>query len=94
MKEHECIIGLLYYDYEDVDIATLEDLNKYIEETKDINRNYRSTYNQLPDWLYRKEYTLQDYADKRKSTNFTRFDFCPYCGKKIDWKKIKGRKEE
>ena len=91
MSKHECIIGLLYYGYEGVDIVTLDDLNKYIEETKDINRNYRSTYDQLPDEFYRKEYTLQDYADKRKSTNFTRFGFCPYCGKKIDWKKIKGR---
>ena len=34
-------------------------------------------------------YSFNDYCDKRKSTNLTRFEFCPYCGKKIDWKKIK-----
>ena len=34
-------------------------------------------------------YTMKDYADKRKSTNITRFEYCPHCGEKIDWKKIK-----
>ena len=33
-------------------------------------------------------YSFKDYCDRRKSTNLTRFEFCPYCGKKIDWKKI------
>ena len=41
-----------------------------------------------------KEYTLKDYCDKRKSTNLTRFEYCPYCGSKIDWKKIKNREVE
>lgn len=36
-----------------------------------------------------RSYSFNDYCDKRKSTNLTRFEFCPYCGKKIDWKKIK-----
>ena len=34
-------------------------------------------------------YSFKDYCDRRKSTNLARFKFCPYCGKKIDWKKIK-----
>ena len=34
-------------------------------------------------------YSFKDYCDRRKSTNLERFEFCPYCGKKIDWKKIK-----
>ena len=34
-------------------------------------------------------YKLADYADRRKSTDLTRFTYCPYCGKKIDWKKIR-----
>ena len=33
-------------------------------------------------------YTLEDYSDKRKSTNITRFNYCPICGEIIDWKKI------
>ena len=39
-------------------------------------------------------YSFKDYCDKRKSTNLTRFEFCPYCGKKIDWKKIKSEGNE
>ena len=34
-------------------------------------------------------WSLKDYCDKRKNTDLTRFDYCPYCGKKIEWKKIK-----
>ena len=34
-------------------------------------------------------YTLEDYADRRKSTNITRFEYCPCCGEKINWKSIK-----
>ena len=37
-----------------------------------------------------KGWTLADYCDKRKSTDLTRFNYCPLCGKKIDWKAIKG----
>ena len=36
-----------------------------------------------------KGWNLSDYCDKRKSTDLTRFNFCPICGKKIDWKAIK-----
>ena len=34
-------------------------------------------------------YTMKDYADKRKSTNITNFDYCPFCGESINWKQIK-----
>lgn len=42
----------------------------------------------IEECLYHR-YSFEDYCDRRKSTNLTRFEFCPYCGKKIDWKKIK-----
>ena len=42
------------------------------------------------DKWYRKFYTRNDYCDKRISTNLTQFNYCPLCGKKIDWKAIKG----
>ena len=38
-----------------------------------------------------KPYKLEDYFDRRKSTNFTLFDYCPYCGEKINWKELKER---
>lgn len=34
-------------------------------------------------------YSFKDYCDFRKSTNMNRFYYCPHCGKKIDWNKIK-----
>ena len=37
-----------------------------------------------------KFWIFQDHCDKRKSTDLTRFNYCPLCGKKIDWKEIKG----
>lgn len=33
-------------------------------------------------------YTMKDYIDRRKSTNITRFNYCPFCGEKINWKTI------
>ena len=38
--------------------------------------------------LYAKVFTLKQYADRRRSTDLTRFSFCPDCGKRIDWKSI------
>ena len=42
---------------------------------KELNELYEGTI-----------YNLKDYYDRRKSTNLTRFNFCPMCGKKIIWK--------
>lgn len=54
---------------------------------------YRVTLEQLKE--YEKEgsdygdWTMEDYLDKDKESNFTHFDYCPKCGKKIDWDKMK-----
>lgn len=66
-----------WLEYEDTRIVTLEELKDAID---DYNK-YR--------WSHEKKCTLQDYANKRENTNFTRFEFCPMCGEKIDWKKIR-----
>lgn len=34
-------------------------------------------------------YRLADYLDKRKSTNLLHFNFCPVCGKEIDYKLLR-----
>lgn len=34
-------------------------------------------------------YTREQYCDKNFTTNFEKFDFCPKCGKKIDWDVIR-----
>ena len=82
--EHECIIGLLYQtDY--VDLCTLSILENHIKERKEINRVAKKY---MPEYV-RPEWTIYDYADRRKSTNLTHFTFCPMCGKKINWQEIR-----
>lgn len=86
MSEHECIIGLLRDSYESESLVTLQELLEYINWHIKL---YEDTKDEIY-WTNIKPYTLKDYCDRRKkSTNLTRFEFCPYCGKKIDWKKIK-----
>ena len=88
---HEHIIGLLY-KVDHSDLVTLPDLQEYIADTAGYNQSidedpllYKCTE------IRRKAWTLQDYADRRKSTNLHQFEFCPVCGEKIDWKAIKRR---
>ena len=78
IEKCECIIGIRY-DYENTDIVTLADLKEHIETMK-----------KLPSYFHKKPYELADYCDRRKSTDLIQFNYCPLCGKKIDWKAIKG----
>lgn len=89
MSEHECIIGLLYDD--GYFLIEVKELKEHIKEVKEYNQSLDEQEIKI---FRAEEYTLKDYCDKRKSTNLTRFEFCPYCGKKIDWKKIKNEEKE
>lgn len=83
--EHDCYIGLRH-DYEDTDIVTLEELKQHIESEKRL-----AEQNKDSEWWQSicSKYTLDDYCDMRKSTDLTRFKYCPMCGKKTEWKQIK-----
>jgi hypothetical protein len=83
--QHDCYIGLRY-DYENTDIVTLEELKQYIETEQTLAEQHKDS-----EWWQSIlcKYTLDDYCDMRKSTNLTRFRYCPMCGKKIEWKQIK-----
>lgn len=74
---HECIVGMLH-EYENTELVTIAELKKHIEKE-----------NRLPNYFNKKPYQLSDYCDKRKSTDLTRFEYCPICGKNIGWKVIK-----
>ena len=96
MREHECDIGLLHKGYFGSELTTLNGLKEHIEENKRMNKiqvEFYNMYDKKPRFI-RKTYTLKDYADKRKSTNLTRFEYCPHCGKRINWKKIKNEETE
>lgn len=84
MADHECIIGLLHQT-DTSDLCTVSILLHYIEECREINAMAKKY---MP-YLVRPDWTMKDYADRRKSTNLTHFSFCPTCGKKIDWKKVR-----
>ena len=78
----ECYIGIKHA-YEDTGLVTLEQLKaeiEWLQARKESFEEYGIKY---------KIYSLSDYCDKRKSTDLTQFNYCPLCGKKIDWKAIK-----
>lgn len=87
MSKCEHIIGL--YNYcEGVENITLKDLKWYINNN---NNTYKYIINKYPNdkEKIQKPFQFKDYADRRKSTNLDRYNYCPICGEKIDWKKIK-----
>ena len=94
MAKCECIIGLLC-NYERNRLITLEELKEHIA----YNIEFNSSLDEDPilrnaKHLRAKEWTLKDYADRRKNTDLTRFNNCPCCGATIDWKEIRGMKCE
>lgn len=81
---HNHIIGI-FYNYDIADICTLEDLKEKIVHMKKMNEFYIK--NHRPTRCYK--YTeLEDLLDNRKATSFKRFEYCPVCGEKINYRKI------
>lgn len=76
--KNECVIGV-YYNYEDTKLVTLDDLAREARESERLGTS---------------PYSLNDYLNKRKNTNLCRFSYCPDCGEKIDWKKLKEMGED
>ena len=66
----------MWLDYEDTTLVTRDGLCKNVE---DMNQYSRKEY----------QVELEDYFDLRKSVNLVRFDYCPNCGEKLDWRKMK-----
>ena len=84
----KCYIGIIN-DYDNTRMTTLDGLKIHIKESLALKQAFET------DPLYFgynhgiKGWTLADYCDKRKNTDLTRFEYCPMCGIKIDWKAIK-----
>lgn len=74
----DCIIGGIHH-YNYTELVTLEELKEYIQTNQEAYELFTTLTC----------YTLSDYCDKRKSVDMIRFNYCPICGKKIDWKAIK-----
>lgn len=83
MDKHECTIGI-WGDYEDTRTITFRELKKEADNNIEMLEYCKGT-----GYSYSTPYSLSDYLDNRKSTNLEKFKFCPYCGKEIDWKKLR-----
>ena len=89
MVNDACVIGLLHhYDYSE--LVTLEKLKEHIEDNIEFNKSIDADpVLRNAKELRAKVWTLKSYGDWRKRTNLTRFSYCPDCGNKIDWGKIR-----
>ena len=89
---HECYIGIKN-DYDSTEMVTLGDLKRHIKNMSELIEHCKKNglFSEINHSM--RAWALSDYCDWRKSTDLTRFKFCPVCGKKIDWKKLKGGTE-
>ena len=90
MEEDKCIIGQ-WLDYEDTTLITFEDLKEKIQEYNETYKYALNNYGQ--DFVngFIKKKNIKDYFDGRKNTNINKFNYCPVCGEKINWKELKSR---
>lgn len=84
----KCYIGIIN-DYDNTSLTTIDGLKLHIKESLELKHAFETD----PLYVGYKHgingWTLADYCDKRKNTDLTRFEYCPMCGRKIDWKSIK-----
>lgn len=99
MTDHECIIGE-YISY-DNRLVTLRLLLGEIQRVRDFNESLEADcqmYEQggnagLADEIRKHkltEYGMDSFCDRRRKSPLCHFDYCPICGKKIDWKAMRG----
>lgn len=85
---HKHIIGLLAW-IEESQLATSCDLaHKIIGDTE------QNKWRKDVGYPCARIYNAKEYSDFRYSTDLTRFKYCPECGEKIDWKKVRIEIEE
>lgn len=85
---HKCLIGLWYY-YDGSEMKTLGEIVEIINQRNQI-MSCCDEYVEIYKELGLKEYHMEDLFDLRKNRlPITRFQYCPECGKKIDWKGMK-----
>lgn len=71
----EHYIGI-WIDFEDTGLVTNDGLRTNVKyENACVKPEYRVD--------------IDDYYDRRKNVNLIRFNYCPKCGEKLDWRKLK-----
>lgn len=91
MTDDGCIIGICGGDP-----VTISGLQRRLSDDIEYNNGIeqwasemKKTDADLIRRLKRKEYTLKDCFDRRKKSPLQQFNYCPECGKKIDWKAMR-----
>lgn len=88
---HECVIGIWYYD-EGAELYTVDDLKRLVKDFKERATRLREAVcfeeAEKYDAIANAYFDNQEDTDF-KDTYFEHFDYCPYCGKKIDWKGLR-----
>jgi len=92
MKECNCWLGILSdYDQSDLNNLNLSNIKNRLNEKSNFTKNMASISH---NW---ESYEPKDYVDRRKGLA-TLFNYCPLCGKKIEWdtirKMLKEKKDE
>lgn len=70
----DCIIGI-WEEYDIHDLITYSELIEHVKEYNEKCELFNRTWNTTE----YKTKTISDFLDKRKSTNLTHFNNCPYC---------------
>ena len=70
----ECVIGI-WNEYEYQRLITYNELKESVGEYNEKCDLFNNVWHTTE---YKKK-TMQDFLDKRKSTNLTHFNNCPYC---------------
>ena len=88
-SDHECVIGLLRRQCRQT-LVTLPQLKRYVAEDAYVLEQVK----RFPDMRYTeitlpRGYTSRDYCNRQLKTGLKYFEFCPECGKRIDWRLIK-----
>jgi hypothetical protein len=81
IEKCECWVGIWWDD----DVLTLEELKEEIERYND-----RVEFDDKNFKLKREKISLNDFCGCGNPRGWCHFEYCPKCGKKIDWKTIKG----
>ena len=86
-------LGYWYDINHDVEFLYQGDIIEQIQETIEENirfNEYCDKLSNIEDWMKRKILNPLDYLDSKKNI-IHKFEYCPYCGEKINWKEIKSK---
>lgn len=87
IMNHEHIIGI-FWNYESGDLVDFSELIEEVNESWS-SYQYAQKIGCIGPRFQNEPLQLEAYCDRRHTTNLYRFEYCPTCGEKIDWKALK-----